>query len=101
MAQIDNYNYTVMNAYSEVDNAIIAYGNTLGQIADCRDALNAAVEFLNLQLDLYTQGLSTFSDVATAQQSVLNYANSEIGAHAAALTSLIDLYEALGGGFDL
>ena len=101
MAQIDNYNYTVMNAYSEVDNALIAYGNTLGQISDTRDAFDSAVEFLNLQLDLYTQGLSTFSDVATAQQSVLNYANNVISAHASALTSLIELYEALGGGFDL
>ena len=101
MAQIDNYNYTVMNAYTEVDNALITYSNTLDQITDAENACNAAVEFLRLQLDLYTQGLSTFSDVATAQQNVLSYSNNVINARAAALTALIDLYEALGGGFEI
>ncbi|MDE6301843.1 MAG: efflux transporter outer membrane subunit [Muribaculaceae bacterium] len=99
LAQIDNYNYVVMNAYAEVDNALIAYGNTLSQISDAEQARDSAMEFLHLQLDLYTQGLSTFSDVATAQQSVLSYSNNVINARAAALTALIDLYEALGGGF--
>ena len=101
MAQIDNYNYTVMNAYAETDNALIAYANTLNRIDDANNALTSALEFLSLQLDLYTQGLSTFSDVATAQQSVLNYSNNVISARADAVISLIDIYEALGGGFDL
>lgn len=100
MAQIDNYNYVVMNAYAEVDNSLIAYNNSLIQISDAEQARDSAVEFLHLQLDLYTQGISTFSDVATAQQSVLSYSNNVINARAAALTALIDLYESLGGGFE-
>lgn len=98
-AQIANYNYTVMNAYNEVDNAISAYLNYTRQIEDYEKAFHAADEFLKLSLDLYTQGLSPYSDVATAQQNLLTYANSVITARGNALSSLITLYEALGGGF--
>lgn len=98
-AQIANYNYTVMNAYNEVDNAIIAYINYTRQIDEYTRARDAANEFLTLSLDLYTQGLSPYSDVATAQQNLLSYTNSLIVARGNALTSLITLYEALGGGF--
>lgn len=98
-AQIANYNYTVMNAYNEVDNAISAYLNYTRQIEDYEKAFHAADEFLKLSLDLYTQCLSPYSDVATAQQNLLTYANSVITARGNALSSLITLYEALGGGF--
>ena len=99
-AQIASYNYTVMNAYNEVENAMIAYRNYLRQISDYESAVEASTGFLNYELDLYTQGLAPYSDVATAQQNVLNHTNSLITARGNALSSLISLYEALGGGFD-
>lgn len=98
-AQIANYNYLVMNAYNEVQNAIIAYINSTAQIADYERALQATREFLELELDLYTQGLAPYNDVATAQQNVLDRTNSLLTARGSALSSLISLYQALGGGF--
>ncbi len=53
----------------------------------------------SLELDLYRQGLAPYSDVATAEQNFLNYANSAVVARGNALSSLITLYKALGGGF--
>ena len=98
-AQIANYNYTVMNAYNEVDNAILAYHNDMKAIADYELAYEHARSFLTFELDLYTQGLAPYSDVATAEQDLLNYANSVLTARGNALTSLVTLYKALGGGF--
>lgn len=98
-AQIANYNYTVMNAYDEVGNAVMAYQNTVKAIAEYDAALDCAREFLDLELDLYTQGLAPYSDVATAEQNLLTYANSAIVARGNALSSLINLYKALGGGY--
>ena len=98
-AQLANYNYTVMNAYNEVENAMTSYVNYTRQITDYESAVRSSTEFLDLELDLYTQGLAPYSDVATAQQNVLSNTNSLIMARGNALGALISLYKALGGGF--
>lgn len=98
-AQIANYNSIVVNAYNEVSNALTKYHNCLRQIEEYDEATANAREFLYLSLDLYTQGLSPYSDVATAQQSLLNYNNSLLIAQGEALGALVTLYVALGGGF--
>lgn len=97
--QIANYNYTVMNAYNEVSNAIVSYTNYVKTITEYDAAVTSATEFMSLELDLYTQGLAPYSDVATAEQTVLDYANSAVVARGNALSALITLYKALGGGF--
>ncbi len=98
-ALVDSYNYTVMNAYNEVDNALISYTEAIRSIADYSRAADTAREFLTLSLNLYTQGLSDFTNVANAQVSYLEYANSLIAARGKALTALVNIYRALGGGF--
>lgn len=98
-ALVDSYNHTVMNAYNEVDNALISYTEAIRSIADYSRAADTAREFLTLSLNLYTQGLSDFTNVANAQVSYLEYANSLIAARGKALTALVNIYRALGGGF--
>lgn len=98
-ALVEQYRLTVANAVSEVDNALCSYTEALRTIDDYDRADRAADEFLRLALDLYTQGLSTFTDVANAQMSYLQYNNSLIAAKGRALGALVDLYKALGGGY--
>lgn len=100
-AQIANYNYTVMNAYNEVNTAVNAYTENIAAIADYDAAVAHAESFLDLELDLYTQGLAPYSDVATAEQTLLSYTNSALSARGNALATLISLYRALGGGFNI
>lgn len=100
-ARIANYNSTIINAYNEVQNALAQYCNCLHQIDEYRQATADAREFLYLSLDLYTQGLSPYSDVATAQQNLLSYNNSLLVAEGGALSALVSLYKALGGGTDI
>lgn len=97
-AQVESYNLTVMTACNEVDNAINAYINSLNTITLYQKAMESSAEFLQLSVDLYTQGLSDFTNVANAQSSYLEYANSAISSQGNALTYLIQLYQALGGG---
>lgn len=99
-AQIEQYNLTVMTAYNEVDNAVAAYINALRQIDRYEQAAMDAERFLKLSLDLYTQGLSGFTNVADAQESFLQYANSVISSRGLALNYLIQIYQALGGGYE-
>lgn len=98
-ALVEQYRQTVATAVNEVDNALCSYTEALRAIDDYDRADRAAGEFLRLALDLYTQGLSTFTDVANAQMSYLQYNNSLIAARGHALGALVDLYKALGGGY--
>ena len=98
---IDNYNYTVLTAVNEVDNALSTYFSTLRYIESLENVVAASENYDRLSLDNYKQGLSPYINVADAQMSYLENINTLIVAKGDALTSLIDLYKALGGGWEL
>ncbi len=97
---IESYNNTVMTAVEEVDNAITTYAGTLRNLDILDDVVTQSRKSLDLSLDLYKRGLSPFNNVVTAQMNLLEYQNSVVTASGNALTALITLYEALGGGWD-
>lgn len=97
---IDNYNLTVMTAVEEVDNSISSYLSTLRKIAVLNDVVEQSRKSLDLSLDLYKRGLNPFSDVVTAQLNLLENTNLLVTAQGDAITALISLYSALGGGWD-
>lgn len=94
---IDNYNQTVMNAVQEVDNAMTAYITALKTMELDNNVLEQSRESFDLAIEQYKEGLAAFTNVVDAQISWLNYANSLVAAKGEALTSLIELYQALGG----
>ncbi|MDE6269803.1 MAG: TolC family protein, partial [Muribaculaceae bacterium] len=100
-AQIANYNATIQNAYSEVENAVTSYTNSLKSIELFRKVVEESHESLLLSVDLYTQGLTPFSNVVDAQMNYLTYTNSLVDARGQALEALVNLYRALGGGYEL
>ena len=91
---------TVLQAFQEVDNALIAYHSEQTR----RDALRKVVEAnrraLMLATQRYQRGVSDFLEVLTAQRSLfaaqLQLANSA----AQASVDLVQLYKALGGGWE-
>ncbi len=97
--EIENYNLTVLTAIEEVRNALARYSATLKYIERTAKVVESSEEAVNLSLDQYKQGLSDFYNVVEAQLNYLTYQNSLVAARGEALTSLIDLYKALGGGF--
>ncbi|MDE6041873.1 MAG: TolC family protein, partial [Muribaculaceae bacterium] len=97
--QIDNYNLTVLTAVEEVRNALCKYTATLKYIDAIKEVVHSSQESVNLSLDLYKQGLSNFTNVVDAQLNLLSYQNTLISARGDALTALVDLYKALGGGW--
>ena len=98
--EIHNYNSAVMTAVEEVDAAISSYIGSLKNIDVVRQVIEQSQKSLDLSVDLYKRGLSPFNNVVTAQLSLLEYQNTLISSKGNALTSLIALYEALGGGWD-
>lgn len=98
-AAIDNYNMTVLTAYQEVSTAMSAYTSALRQVEILGKVVGEARESLKLALDLYRGGLSSFTNVADAQISYLQYADMIVTARGDAMAALINLYTALGGGW--
>lgn len=97
---VENYNDAVSTAVEEVDNAIATYGGTLRNLDLLRLVIDESNQALSLSVDLYKRGLSPFNNVVSAQMNLLEYQNSVVTAQGNALTALIALYEALGGGWD-
>ncbi|MCC8071600.1 MAG: efflux transporter outer membrane subunit [Bacteroidales bacterium] len=98
---IENYNLTVLTAVQEVDNALTAYHYDLQYIATIEKVVEQAQRSFDLSLDQYKSGLSSFTNVADAQITLLEYADELVSARGQALTALVTLYQALGGGFQL
>ena len=79
---------------------MVNYKGAVKQLNVLYDLVEQGKITLNLSLDLYKRGLSTFQNVLDAQRSLLDYQNGLVSAQGAALSAVIDLYRALGGGWD-
>lgn len=93
------FNEKMLTALQEVESAMSHYENSITQITALREAVNQNRETLNLSLELYKQGLTPFQNVLDAQRSLLTYQNYLVQALGGSLIYLVQLYEALGGGW--
>ena len=89
----------MLTALQEVESAMSQYENSITQIVALREAVNQNEETLTLSLELYKQGLTPFQNVLDAQRSLLTYQNYLVQAQGGSLIYLVQLYEALGGGW--
>ena len=97
---IDSYNYTVMNAVIEVYNATTTFKSTMKTIELTDEVIKQSKESLDLAIERYKKGLSPFNNVVDAQISYLTNQDSRISAQGKALIAVVNLYEALGGGWN-
>lgn len=100
-ASVDSYNLTVLTALEEVRNCVIKYRNSLETIEQLKTVVENASESLTLSVDLYRQGLTSFTNVESASLNYLTYENQQVTASSQALLALIDLSKALGGGWQI
>lgn len=98
--EINTYNYTVMNAVEETNNALSMFHTAMSHIKMIDDVVIWAQKSLSLSVDLYRNGLTAFSNVVDAQESVLEYETQAYTARENALIALVEIYSALGGGWD-
>lgn len=96
---IDTYNQTLLGAVQEVDTYAADYQAYLQQISILDRLVDESRTAFNLSVDLYRSTLTPFSNVMDAQMNLLAYQTEALTARGNALTSLISLYQALGGGW--
>ena len=98
-AQIDSYNMTLLTAVQEVNNAIASYESAVREVELYKEVIKDSQDVLNLATERYKLGLTDFSDVATAQISLLSQQTSYESASANCFNTVVALYKALGGGW--
>lgn len=94
------YQQTVLQAFHDVDNALIAYSAEQLRRDALRKGVDQAARALSLARQQYTQGLTTFLDVLTAQRALFAIQQQYADSTTTVSTNLVQLYKALGGGWE-
>jgi outer membrane protein, multidrug efflux system len=94
------YKSTVLTSLEEIENAIVALQAAQRREAEFRVALDAANNQALLARLQYRSGLTDFTTLNQAEASLLSARNGLVSAQSDQSTALIQLYQALGGGWD-
>lgn len=95
-----SYKQTVLGALEDIENAIVALQSAQRREVEFRTALDAANNQTLLARLQYRTGLTDFTTLNQAESSLLSARNGLAQAQADQSTALIQLYLALGGGWD-
>jgi NodT family efflux transporter outer membrane factor (OMF) lipoprotein len=93
------YEASVLNAFKDVENALVAYANELARQRALQESRTASASAASLARARYATGLVDFQTVLTTQQSLLAIDTSLATSRAEVSSNLIRLYKALGGGW--
>lgn len=95
----ETYRKTLITAVSEVEDALIAYGNYTSQMQYLHKENNANKEAFLLSRTLYINGQTDFLNVITAQRSWLSSEESLVTMKQNIRKAVVQLARALGGGW--
>jgi multidrug efflux system outer membrane protein len=93
------YSEVVVNAFADVENALVTYFNTEKQLKNLEEKTCASTRKRDLVLDLLRSGLANQSDLLMAEQELINNITQLTETERALSTALIAVYKALGGGW--
>jgi len=96
---VANYDSTVTTAYREVADAVTSQRALASRLSETRQALASSDQAYHVARLRYEGGLSTFLDVLTAEERVLQNRQIVAELEARAFTLDVQLVRALGGGF--
>lgn len=97
---IELYQQGVREAAREADDAASGLVRSLQSASIRHDASQAAQRSLNLASAQYQEGFADFQRVLDAQQLLLQQQDGYLVSRGNAVSSLVTLYKALGGGWD-
>jgi NodT family efflux transporter outer membrane factor (OMF) lipoprotein len=92
---------TVLQAWKEVDDALTAYREVQRRRADIARSVTENQAALQAARQRYTEGAIDFLNVITAQAQLLQSENDLADSDTRIATDLVNLYRALGGGWEV
>ncbi len=99
-ADLATYRQTVLTAFQQVEDSLVATRTYSQQILHQQDAVKDAQDYLNLELVRYNTGVDPYVDVVIAQTTLLNNQETLNALQVEEMTSAVELVQALGGGWD-
>lgn len=96
---VETYRKTILTAFKEVEDAATVRSNSTRRLQALADAVDKAGQAYQLSLDRYRLGLIDYQTLLSSQRSLLNAQNSQVQARQDVLVALVQLYQALGGGW--
>jgi NodT family efflux transporter outer membrane factor (OMF) lipoprotein len=94
-----NYRKTILGALEDVENALSAYRTELRRHEALERTVTAQTAALDIARNQYVHGVSTFINVLTAENSLALQHQELIESTLALTTDVVNLYKALGGGW--
>ncbi len=94
------YEQTVLIAFQDVENALVAFTNEQARYRSLTEAVAASQKSADLSEELYSRGLTAFLNVLESQRALYASQDQLIQSQTAVVTDLISLYKALGGGWE-
>ena len=98
---VDNYRQTVLTSFAEVEDNLAAQTLLAHQYDAESDALAAARRELEIANNRYRDGLITYLDVATAENTELNLEFTTVQLRGQQLVAAVGLVKSLGGGWQV
>jgi NodT family efflux transporter outer membrane factor (OMF) lipoprotein len=96
-----NYANTVLVAEREVEDALVGYLRGNDQVARLAESVDAANRAVELSLIQYREGATDYTSVLNTQQAKLHEDDSLASTRGSVALSVIALYKALGGGWEI
>jgi NodT family efflux transporter outer membrane factor (OMF) lipoprotein len=96
---VETYRKTILTAFKEVEDAAAIYSNSSRRLQALEDAVANARLAYQLSVERYRMGAINYQALLSTQQSLLTAENSQIQARLDVLVALVQLYQALGGGW--
>ncbi len=95
-----NYQKTVLQAFTDLDNALIAYAAEQRRRTRLAAQVVQSRRAFNLAQSRFREGVSDFLEVLTAQRTLLAAEQQLADSTATVSANLVSLYKALGGGWE-
>ncbi|MET0151324.1 MAG: efflux transporter outer membrane subunit [Candidatus Binatia bacterium] len=94
------YEQAVQQAFREAEDALVAHRKTREALVARREAVRASRETLNVAESRYASGLTTYLNVLDTQRTQLAAEIAESQTLLSQLVAVVQVYRALGGGWD-
>jgi NodT family efflux transporter outer membrane factor (OMF) lipoprotein len=99
-ADLATYRQTVLTAFQQVEDSMVATRTYSQQILHQQDAVKDSQDYLNLETVRYNTGVDPYVDVMLAQTTLLSNQETLNALQVEEMTSAVELVQSLGGGWD-
>jgi len=98
-AALESYRLAIENAFSDVDNALVAHEKLKDQLAAQQRLVTSLRDYARLARLQYNGGYAPYSTVLQAEQALFPAEIDLAGTRTSLYVSIVNLYKSMGGGW--